>query len=241
VPVNDEPFDPLAVSQEPLPIADPVDFLQKCLERYEQQRIKGYHAFMRKQERIDGKLQPSEDVEVYFREEPHSVLMDWRSGERRAKTALYVEGENDGKALIRPAGVGGLFVRVVSRDPEGDDARQAGRYTLKQFGLKKGTRRTLESWRAGKASGESQFEYLGVRKVREAGDRLCYTLRRTSSKPVEDGITQTTVYIDKENWLQIGSVLKDSDGRLIGEYIFRDIQLNPEFRPNQFQRSIMKP
>jgi hypothetical protein len=49
------------------------------------------------------------------------------------------------------------------------------------------------------------------------------------------------VYIDKDTWLQIGSVLKDKDGKLLGEYIFRDIRLNPTFKPEQFQKAALVP
>ena len=75
--------------------------------------------------------------------------------------------------------------------------------------------------------------------MHEAGDRLCYTLRRTCVEPEEDNVTDVTIYIDKENWLQVGAVLKDASGRLIGEYMFRDLRINPEFKPNQFKRSAL--
>ena len=29
------------------------------------------------------------------------------------------------------------------------------------------------------------------------------------------------------------------DGKLIGEYLYRDIHLNPEFKPNQFEASAL--
>ena len=39
------------------------------------------------------------------------------------------------------------------------------------------------------------------------GGRDCYVLRRTRFlKPERDGVTEQTVYIDKESWLQLGSV-----------------------------------
>ena len=46
-------------------------------------------------------------------------------------------------------------------------------------------------------------------------------------------------YFDKENWLQVGVVLKGEDSKLIGEYMFRDIQLNPRFKPDQFTREAL--
>ena len=236
-----KPLAPAAADQEPLPVKDPLAFLEKCLERYDEQGIKGYSCIMQKQERIDGKLQPSEETECFFREKPYSVFMHWLRGQRKADSALYVEGENDGKLLAHPSGVAGKLVKVVSRDPEGDEARQVGRYTLKEFGRKKALQRTLDAWKAEKAQGTLHAEYLGVRKVREAGDRLCYTLRRTSATPDKDGITEATVYIDKENWLQVRTVLKGEKEQLIGDYVFRDIHLNPKFKSDQFKSSALAP
>ena len=50
-----------------------------------------------------------------------------------------------------------------------------------------------------------------------------------------------TIYIDKETWLQVGTVLKGDGGKLVGEYFFRDLKLNPEFKPDQFLRAALKP
>ncbi len=226
-------------TQEPLPVSDILTFLAKGIERYDQQGIKGYTAMMRKQERVEGKLRPSEDIEVFFREKPLSVFMHWVRGQQRADSTLYVEGENGGKMLAKPAGVASVFVKVLARDVDGEDARQAGRYTMAEFGIKKGAERTLRDWKAIKEKGMFRAEYLGVRKVREVGDRQCYTIRRTCLQPEQDGILEVTVYIDKETWLQLGTVIKGEGGKLIGEYMFRDVKMNPEFKPNQFQKSAL--
>jgi hypothetical protein len=222
-------------AQEPLPAKDAIDFLEKCLEHYDQQGIKGYTALLQKQERIDGKLQPSELIEVFFRDKPHSVFFHWLRGQRKATAALFVDGENDGKMLAHPSGVAGALVKYVSRDVDGADAKQSGRYFLNDFGLRKATAKTLRDWKAARDKGALQVEYLGVRKVRETGDKLCYTLRRTCKQPEEDGFTEVTIYVDKDTWLQVGTVLKGEDNKLIGEYTFRDIRINPKFKPDQFK------
>jgi hypothetical protein len=232
---------PSAAAQDPLPSGDPLTFLEKCLDRYDSQAIRGYTMIMHKQERIGGVLQPSEEVEVFFREKPHSVFLHWLKGQRKAESVLYVDGENGGKMLAKPAGIGGIFVKVAARDVDGDDAKQSGRYSLKEFGLRNNLVRTLQYWKAAKGKGALDVRYLGVRKVREAGDRLCYTLRRFCKEPEDDGCTDMTFYIDKETWLRVGAVLKDATGKLMGEYMFRDIHINPEFKPNQFQASILSP
>ena len=226
-------------ASDPLPEKDPLVFLEKCLERYEGSGIKGYLCLFIKQERIEGVLRPTEKIEAGFLEQPHSVYFNWLEGAGKASRVLYVEAENNGQMLCRPSGLAGALVSVVSRDVEGTDAKQSGRYSLKAFGMKKATLSTLAAWKAAKAKGTLRVDYLGVRKVREAGDRLCYALRRTYLSPEEDGILEGTFYIDKENGLQVGTVLKGEGGKLIGSYFFRDIRTNPEFKPTQFQKAAL--
>src|SRR6266576_999173 len=55
---------------------DPIAFMEACVKRHGRE-VKGYTCTMYKQERIKGKLQKPEETDVWFREEPHSVLMKW--------------------------------------------------------------------------------------------------------------------------------------------------------------------
>jgi hypothetical protein len=236
-----ETLDTLAADQEPLPAADPVDLLTKSLDHYKQREIKGYRAILLKQERIADKLQPREEIELFIREQPYSVFMHWLKGARRADTALYVEGENSGEMLIHPSGLAGALVKVVSRDIHGADAREAGRYSIKDLGLRRAVELSITSWKAAQDAGTLRARYLGVRNLVEAGDRPCYTIRRTNDKPDEEGLVESTLYIDKETLFQIGAVLKGPEGKLLGEYIYRDIDLNTKFKDNQFKRSAVAP
>jgi hypothetical protein len=199
---------------------------------------------MDKQESINGKLQKPEEIKVYFREHPYSVYMQWLKGARKAERALYVEGENDGMMLARPYG---FFARkvagdIVVRDPTGAEAKQSGRYPISEFGLKKGTQRTLAGWIKAWERKALHVEYLGINRVKELGDRECYKLHRYNyDRPEGDGVIDLTVYIDKETLLQIGSILKAEGGKLIGRYFFHDIHLNPEFKKDQFTRKALVP
>jgi hypothetical protein len=225
---------------DPLPDNDPVAFLEKCVERYRRE-VQGYSLTLQKQERLKGKLYPKEIIEVHFKEKPHSVYMRWLQNPRKAAAVVYVEGQNNGKMLVHPAGIAGRFIKVVERDVEGPEAKESGRYPLSQFGIKHGMLRTLAGWKAAREEGKLKVEYLGVHQVKEVGDRPCYKLRRTYEEPEKDGVTELTIYLDKENWLQVGSQLKGEGGRLIAEYFFRDIRLNPEFKKDQFERSALTP
>ncbi len=225
---------------------DPLAFLEACLKR-QIREIKGYTCTMQKQERIEGKLEKLEFIDVSFREEPHSVLMKWKKGERLAARALYVEGENKDEktvrsmALIKPAGLGGRFVSYVTRDPRGKDARNSGRYTLDEFGLKHALDRTHKAWKDASDNKALHVEFQGKMKIKELSDRECFVLKRTRfAKPEADGITEQTLYIDAEHWLLTGSILKGENGELIGEYYFRDVRLNPEFDKDLFTLESIK-
>jgi len=241
MPVRDD--DQAVLGPEPLPDADPVAFMEKCLDRYNKE-VKAYDCIMSKQERVDGRLHPEEIIQAYFKEQPFSVFMRWLKGADRAKCALYVKGENAGKVLVLPALAPAWAARfsIVSKDPDGAEAKQSGRYLITEFGIKIGMVRTLTSWVKARANHALHIEYLGVYRVAKAGERRCYKLRRHPyAHPEEDGITDLTLYIDCETWLQVGSELRGAGGELIGEYYFRDIHLNPKVAPNQFTRGALTP
>ena len=214
----------------------PIAFLKYCLARYNRD-VKGYSLTFHKQERIGGKLEKKELLDIKFREEPFSVYMRWLEGARLAARVVYVKGENDDKMLVKPAGLGGFL--TVSRDPEGEDARKSGRYTLKQFGLKKGLQRSLYGFEEDKKAGTLHVKYLGKQKIKEAGDRTCWVLKRLSEKPDIDGIKEQTLYIDTQNWLMVGTILKGDKGQFLAEYWFRAIKVNPDFGKDQFTRKAL--
>lgn len=217
---------------------DPPRFLQMCLERYDRE-VQAYSCTLQKRERVSGRLLPLEVVEAHFREKPFSVSMNWKKGTGRAQKTLYVEGENDNRMLARPAGLLRL-VGVVAKDVNSPEIKAAGRYTVTEFGMKLGTLRTLKPMIEARKRNALHVRYEGIFTVPETGNRHCYKLVRTPYVPPEDeGVNELTIYIDVENWLQVGSVLKDSAGELIAEYYFRDIRLNPTFAPNQFSKDAM--
>lgn len=226
-------------AMEDLAKTNPIAFLETCIRRYDRE-VKSYTARLYKQERLDGQLERTEVIDVAFREEPFSVLMKWREGTRRASAVLYVKGENQDQLLVHPSGVFAV-AGVVKRDPYGPDAKKAGRYPLPEFGIKIAMQRTLTSWQRAAKKNALHVEYLGAKRIKETGGRRCWVLRRTGyAKPAEDGITELTTYIDTETWLQLGTVLKNSEGQLIASYFFRDVDPNPTFKPDTFSPEALK-
>ncbi len=231
---------PADAQMEELAKKNPIAFLKSSIRRYDYQ-VQGYECTFKKQERIDGKLEPGETIAVKFREQPFSVFFDWLKGERRAKKVLFVRGENKNMLLVKGAGVLALG-GILERDPNGTDAQKSGRYPISEFGIKTGSLRTLAAWEAAQKDGTLDIKYGGIEKIKELCNRECYVLKRSKyAKPEEkDGIMSGTFYFDKETWLQVGSTLKNADGELLAEYWFADVKLNPEFKPDTFTRNALK-
>src|SRR5205085_620564 len=143
--------------------------LENCI-RYYDRNIQGYRCVMFKREFLDGKLRDPERVESAFREKPFSVYMRWLEGARLAERALYVRGENNGMMRIRPR----FLNIVVSKDPDGTEAHRSGRYTIKEFGMKKGMENALDSWREAQKQHALHVEFLGEERLSQVGDRPCY-------------------------------------------------------------------
>ena len=221
---------------------DPFAFLNNCLKHYDQ-AIRGYQLTMQKQERLQGRLQNKEVIEVAFREKPYSVSLHWLEGARKADRVTYVAGENDGMMLAHPTGVAGKLVKVVKRKVDSDEARESGRYTLDQFGFKNSLKRILTSMADAKKKDRLRLDFLGEAKAIESDQRVCFKLKRTYSEPEADGTQELTIYVDRQNFLPIGIVVKgkvdpaSGNRELLGEYFFRDLRLNPQISADQFKES----
>ena len=236
---------PGPAEMEKLARTDPVAFINTCVDRYDRE-VRGYRVTLTKRERVGGTLypprsKPPEVVRCAFREKPFSVLMDWRQGARKAQTTLYVEGQNDNQLLVRPSSWRTWFASIVSRDPGGKEAMETSRYPITEFGIQVGMRRTQTAWRAARKRGDLMVRFGGEKRLAELNKRPCWELKRVGyPKPEDDGIVESTLYFDPENYLQVGSILVGEQGQLIGSYFFTDLQINPEFPANTFTRESLK-
>lgn len=218
-----------------LPEKDVIRFIEKAIERYEKE-IKGFRVILTKQERVDGKLRPREVVKADFCEKPHSVLMHWQEGAGLARAVLYAKGKYNDKMLVRPR-INVPFFPVMFKEVDGPEARSSGRYTIDQFGIKLGTVRVLKTWKPRQEQGNLHVRFEGVVELPQLPGHKCYCIHRTNiDPPEEDGVADVVLYFDIENWLQVGSVLRDNEGKLIGEYFFDILELNPEWQSQEFTR-----
>jgi hypothetical protein len=223
---------------------DPVAFVEAALARYRKEVQTGYDLTLDKTEVEDGKVQPEEVIQVHFRKDPRSVFFHWLEGAGRAQRVLYVEGENkngDGQSmmLVQPSGF--LLSRfIVARDPDGADARGSSRFPITGFGFDKTLERTLAGWKEGLKKGTLTIRYLGIERPEKLDKRPVHVFHGVNTQPGEDGVPDLTAYFDTETCLPTGMILRDQAGKLMGEYYFRDVKLNPDFTEDRFTRAALK-
>ena len=234
-----KPIDaPAAESLDAMLRRDPFSFFAVSLKKYDE-TIKGYAHSFDKHERINGVMRKPERCEVRFRETPFAVHMTWTEGAGLASKVLFVEGENNGKMLARGKGLL-EYLGIQTRDVDGADAKASGRFTIAQFGFKKSTERTLASMTRAKENGKLFLKYEGIVPVEKLGGQKCHKFVRTPyDPPEEDQLSELTLYYDTDHWLQVGAVLRDVKGQLLGEYFFSNVQVNPAFSDKQFTRDAL--
>jgi hypothetical protein len=236
-----EPPKPVEVDQkkafEELAKKDPLEFLERCLSNYEKEVPTGYTCIFDKQERVKGKLRDKESIQVYFREKPFSVRMDWIKGNDfflGAQKSLYVAGVTDGFLYARPSLPG---LPVLPRQLTDPQVLATSRFPITEFGMQKGAIGTVNAMRKAKERNELHVKYEGIVELKEAGNRPCYKVVRTPyNPPEEDGCNELVIFIDVDSKLQVGSILRDRDNKLIAEYFFYNIDTNATLTDEQFSR-----
>jgi len=235
----------LAEKADPTALRDlaeksPADFLEMCMRKYEKD-VRGYKVMFEKQEKVKGSLKNPERVVCHFREKPFSVHMEWKAGAGLASKTLYVEGENDGNLVAK------VFI-IMLQPVNGTAAKSTSRFPITEFGIYKGAENTLSAIRLAERHKSLHIKFEGIVPVAQLGDRRCYKFVRSPYDPNdyqtdldrEEKLMELTIYVDEVYLMQTGSILKDGEGKLIAEYYFRDLELNPEFGEDQFTRKSLK-
>jgi hypothetical protein len=259
---------PPAAAWEELARTNPVALLDNALTQY-QRTVKGFTATLEKEERVDGKLHEPEVIALAVQgdvpDAPDAkpnvkVRMVWEKGAQKVlgsavRATLYAEGSNDDRIWTwRPDAP---FKREHSIGPKESSARGASRYCIRDTGLYQVMLRTHAAWDRLQKAGEFRFEYEGLQPVEKLGGRPCHVIRRiclhpdvdpfaldeeppTDPKAVErDGFTEVKIFIDAEQWIQIGTELRKGKD-LTGAYYYRDLVLNPTFPPDTFTTTAIK-
>ncbi|MCG3128729.1 MAG: hypothetical protein CHACPFDD_03620 [Phycisphaerae bacterium] len=221
---------------------DPMSLANLARDRYDRE-IRDYSCVFVKQERIDGRLTPVQEIEVLFRREPHSVLMKWIKNEDQCRRALYIRGQNldrsgQEQAWVEPAGcIARLFVSKTLVPIHGAQSRKASRRTIDEFGFKSTLDLLYNYNKLAESRGQLDFSFAGAGVV--DGRPTFKLVRNLPYDGPRSGYpdARMVLHLDQE-WLLPVAVYSyaDRDERqLLGSYLMIRVRLNRNLTDRDFQ------
>jgi hypothetical protein len=256
---------PLAAEYRPLPQAVPapthplsavIDYARNE-QRYLQQTVRDFTCRLVKRERIGGYLQDMHFIDMQVREEiiadnrlvqPLAIYLHFLGPRLVAgRKVVYVEGQNEGKMLVRNGGR--HFDYVIARiDPNGSSAREETLVPVTQIGFNRLLGQmidVLERHRRADAEGTN------TRAERISGARInrrpCTVIRVTHPRR-QKGLEfhLANVFVDDELHAPVRVDFSDwpknagNPPPLIAEYTYTDLQLNVNLPDAAFTRSRLR-
>lgn len=216
---------------------DPLGVLNLAIQRYNV-NVRDYTCLFTKTELLPDGPTPEQQIEVLFKENPFSVLMNFVKNPGPAQKILFVQGQNNGEAVIRPAGVVlSLLVPSVTRPVNGPDAMKNSRKTIDKFGLGNSLLMLRDVAVKAKDNGELiHLKYLGQREV---DGRKTFAFERRIVENTERYPDSICVYhLDQEWLLPTAVTCLSADGTLLGKYLFSNLKLNVGLTDKQFTRKV---
>lgn len=208
---------------------DHLALLNLALENYTR-NVQAFSATFYKQERINGKLKPTQKIAVQFKEQPFSLLMKWQENIGTIDKLLYVEGSYDNKMIVHPAGLL-AWIKSVRRDPAGRDARKSSRRTCNQFGFRRTIEGMIAVYQDAQSAGDLQMSSLGRT---ERFGRPCVTFVRTLPPKDQYPCARMVVDFDLEYLLPVSVSSYDWQENLLSQYSYRDLDFNASFAAAAF-------
>ncbi len=210
-----------------------------------------------KRERIDGFLQDYQYIDMRVRESvrrdeklhsPLSISLSFVAPPSVAgRRVIFVEGQNDGKMLVRNGGKHFDYV-VVRVDPNSDVARDESLVPITESGFKNilgHMIKVLEQHSKIDPTGENT--HVRTIKGAKVDKRLC-TVTRIEHPTKESGLQfhQASVFIDDELGVPVRVEFSDWPRRegqpapLLAEYTYTDLKLNVQLPDSEFRAANLK-
>ncbi len=222
------------------PLDRVIEIATKGLQRTDEE-VKEYSCLLIKRERIDGELTARQYMQAKVRHRhfadgklvtPMSVYLKFlKPSELAGREVLYVEGERDGNVLARRGGPR-LANITVELNPKGHWAMQGNLHPITEFGFRNLIFRLLEKMRGDLASSDIDVKFYDNAKL---GDRECEHIQVTqTNRSATADYHIARIFIDKELQVPVYFASYDwpeADGEppLKEEYIFANVDLNPNF------------
>jgi hypothetical protein len=234
------------------------DLLKIATQREKEIRetVKDYTCVIVKRERIDGKLQEDRFIEAKVRPAaerggrttPLSVRLQFGApADVAGRTIIYVEGENDGKMIVRRGGdrLSNVTVKV---DPESEIARNETLMHIEHLGLDGMVSEIIAQIRRDiEADPSGTNTQLKIRRNASINNRPCTAVEIIHPQR-ETGLLyhHAQFFVDNEYHLPVRVAAYDwpaSDGekpQLLGEFTYTKVKINVGLSDSEFDPEILR-
>jgi hypothetical protein len=184
--------------------------------------LQTYQMSVTRLERVNGQLQPEEDILLSIRRDPKAVRLEWASGPSKGREVIYSSTLDPRMIFVHmpPAAIPLPVMKIPVDSPL---IMRNSRHAITEAGLDTIVDNLRKSERGGDQSPSNPgvLSYQGIDKPAGLA-RVCHHfVRRTAT-----GETWN-IYLDERSLLPSMVFAQDSHGTLIERYVYREIRENP--------------
>jgi hypothetical protein len=199
---------------------DPRAILAQCEDKL--RSLGTYQVKMSRVERVDGRLQPEEEVILSVHRQPKEVRLQWASGPSQGREVIY-STRVDGRSLFVHMPKSAIPLPTMKMAIDSPMVTRSSRHSIAEAGFDTiiaNLRKSVDPTDAA-STAQGRAAYRGVEKP-PGLDRPSHVFTRRS----RSGETWT-VFIDARTMLPSMVVAKDSSGQLDEKYVYHEVSENP--------------
>jgi len=247
---------PVATNPAEHPLDSVIDYARNEQE-YLRQTLRDFSCRLVKRERIEGFLQDYQYINMWVREEarqgdgivqPMSIFLEFLGPKKVAgRRVLFIEGENDGKMMVRNGGKHFDYV-TVNIDPDGESARDESLVPITQSGFNRILAQminVLERHRKADPSGtNTQVKRIMGAKINKRSASVVRIVHPQKQPGLE--FHEANVFVDDELRVPVRvdfSLWPTRPGQkpqLTAEYTYTELKLNPNLPDSTFSPARLK-
>lgn len=194
-------------------------------------RVEGYTALFVRQEVVEGVLRPKEEARLKWKR-PGLLYLRWIAGPPAGREILFVPGRNDERMLVREPGFLARFTTIVMA-PDSPRVLEESRHPVTDIGIGRLIDLVLRDARRAALAGELTVLDQGAAGGPEGLERRLEVLFPQGPERGYAG-RRLELALAVDSGLPVSVIVHDGDGRMIADYAYRELRLNPPLTAADF-------
>lgn len=187
-------------------------------------KVADYTARFTRQERVAGTLREREEALLKF-QRPGRIYLRWLTGRSKEREILFVKGRDENKVLVHQPGALSRFFTLVLA-PDSPRVLRESRHPVTDVGLGRLVELLVEN--AGRALRQGELTLLDRGVTEEFGRRQRRIEAVLPREPAKGYYCyRVLVSVDLEWGLPVAATIFGWDDRIVADYLYRDLRLNP--------------